>query len=163
MIIFIVPTVAFSASFRSSPVLQTRFMECSRYGTWSYRRFSASQFCKCFYLFCNSQSRYVILLTSYQQTLSVNNCPTRCDYIQFYYIFCRQLYMFRMISSSIIRSTIQTVITTSGTGRTVFATVLWRGGVVPTPPRQRTVANTVRPVPDVVITVYVCFWWWVEL
>ena len=53
----------------------------------------------------------------------VNNCPTGCDYIQFYYIFCRQLYMFRMIPSSIIRSTLKTVITTSGTSRTVFATV----------------------------------------
>ena len=51
---------------------------------------------------------------------------------------------------------IQTVFTTSGTGRTVFVTVRGRGGVgtlVPTPPRQRTVANTVRPVPDVVIRV----------
>ena len=51
---------------------------------------------------------------------------------------------------------IQTVITTSGTGRTVYATIRRRGGVgtgVSTPPRQRMVANTVRPVPDVVITV----------
>jgi len=37
--------------------------------------------------------------------ISVNNCPTGCDYIQIYYIFCRQLCMFRMIPSSIIRST----------------------------------------------------------
>jgi len=29
-----------------------------------------------------------------------------------------------------------------------------------TSPRQRTVANTVRPVPDVVITVWGCSWWW---
>ena len=55
----------------------------------------------------------------------------------------------------------QTVIT-SGTGRTVFATVRWRGGVVPIPPHQRTVANAVRPVPDV-ITVCVRFWWWVRV
>ena len=34
---------------------------------------------------------------------------------------------------------IQTLITTSGTGRTVFATFRCRG--VPTPPRQRKVAN----------------------
>ena len=49
----------------------------------------------------------------------------------------------------------QTVITTSGTVRTVFATVtdVEESELVPTPPRQRTVANTVRPVPDVVITV----------
>ena len=31
------------------------------------------------------------------------------------------------------------------------------------PPHQRTVANTVRPVPDVVITVWVCSWWWVRV
>ena len=56
----------------------------------------------------------------------------------------------------------QTVITTSGTVRTVFALVCCRGGpsavveeseLVLTPPRQRKVANTVQPVPDVVITV----------
>ena len=50
----------------------------------------------------------------------------------------------------------QTVITTSGTGRTVFATVRWYAG-------KRTVANTVRPVPDVVITVCVCSWWWMKV
>ena len=66
--------------------------------------------------------------------------------------------MFRAIPSSIIRSIFR-LITTSGTGRTVFATVRWRGVVVPSPPRQRTVANTVRPVPDVVITVWICSWW----
>ena len=32
-----------------------------------------------------------------------------------------------------------------------------------TPPRQRKVAHTVRPVPDVVITVYICSWWWVKV
>jgi len=49
----------------------------------------------------------------------------------------------------------QTVITTSGTGQTVFATVRWYAGVgVQTPPRQWTVANTVQPVSDVVITVW---------
>jgi len=31
------------------------------------------------------------------------------------------------------------------------------------PPRQRKVANTVRPVPDVVITFWVCSWWWVKV
>ena len=46
----------------------------------------------------------------------------------------------------------QTVITTFGNGRTVFATVRGRGGLFSTPPRKRTVANTVRTVPDVVIT-----------
>ena len=57
----------------------------------------------------------------------------------------------------------QTVITTSGTGRAVFVTVRWCGGVFPTPPRQRTVTKTVRPVPDVVITVWMCSWWWMRL
>jgi hypothetical protein len=58
---------------------------------------------------------------------------------------------------------IQTVITSSDTVRTIFATVRCRAGVVPTPPRQRTVANTVRPVPDAVITVWVCSWWWMRI
>jgi multisubunit Na+/H+ antiporter MnhC subunit len=59
--------------------------------------------------------------------------------------------MFRMLPSSVIRNILKTVITSSGTGRIVFAG--GRGGVVPTPPRQRSVAKTVRPVPDAVITV----------
>ena len=32
----------------------------------------------------------------------------------------------------------------------------WSRNGFPTPPRQR----TVRPVPDVVITVWMCSWWW---
>ena len=40
----------------------------------------------------------------------------------------------------------------------------WRSrNGVPTPPRQRTVANTVQPVPDVVITVWMCCWWWMRV
>ena len=35
--------------------------------------------------------------------------------------------------------------------------------LTPTPPRQRTAANTVRPVPDVVITVWTCSWWWIRI
>jgi len=58
----------------------------------------------------------------------------------------------------------QTVIRASGTGRTVFATVRWCGGVrVLTPPRQQMVANTVQPVPDAVITLWVCSWWWMRV
>ena len=57
----------------------------------------------------------------------------------------------------------QTVITTSGTCWTVFATALWRGGVGTPTPRQRMVANTVWPMPDVVITVWVCSWWWMRV
>ena len=55
----------------------------------------------------------------------------------------------------------QTLVTTSGACRTVFSTVRWRGGV-PTPPCQRTVANTVRPVPGV-NTVLMCSWWWMRV
>ena len=61
---------------------------------------------------------------------------------------------------------IQTVLTTSGIVRNEFATVRWRGGVgasVPTPPQQRTVANKFRKVPDVVIRVWVCYWWWMSV
>ena len=61
---------------------------------------------------------------------------------------------------------IQTVITTSDTGRTFFVTIHWHGGfgtAVPDPPLLRTVANTVRPVPEVVITVWVCSWWWIRV
>ena len=57
---------------------------------------------------------------------------------------------------------IQTVITTSGTGQTVR----WHGGVqtaVLTPSCQRTAVNTVWPVPDVVITVWMCSWWWMRV
>ena len=59
---------------------------------------------------------------------------------------------------------IQTVIT-SGTARTVFATIRWCGGVrtVLTPPRQQMEANTVWAVPDVVITVWICSWWWMRV
>ena len=53
---------------------------------------------------------------------------------------------------------IQTVITSSGTPLATSRYLLPSVNVeserlLPTPPRQRTVANTVRPVPDAVITV----------
>ena len=57
----------------------------------------------------------------------------------------------------------QTVITTSDAGRIVFATIRWHGGVGTTPPRQWTVANTVRPVPDVVIKFWMCSWLWMRV
>ena len=44
--------------------------------------------------------------------------------------------------------------------RICYLPMSWRSR---TPPRQRKVANTVRPVPDAVITVYVCSWWWVKV
>ena len=91
--------------------------------------------------------------------INVNNCPRRCDLYRVLLYLCRQLYIFRLIPLSIIRSTLKTVITTPGSGRTV----LLLSADVPTPPRQRTVANTDRPVPDVVITVWVCSWWWMRV
>ena len=74
--------------------------------------------------------------------INVNNCPTRCDYIQFFLYFCRQIYVFQMIPSSCSLNLIHPV---------------------PAPPRQRTLANMVRPVQDVVITVWVCSWWWMRV
>ena len=42
--------------------------------------------------------------------------------------------------------------------------LMWRSqNCVPIPPRQQTVTNIVRPVPDVVITVWVCSWWWMRV
>ena len=89
---------------------------------------------------------------------SVNNCPTRCYYIQFT-DSCTCFVWYPHPSSGAPSNCNYNI----GTGRTVFATVRWREGVVPTPPRQRTVANTVRPVPDVAITVWGCSWWWMRV
>jgi len=36
---------------------------------------------------------------------TVNNCPTRCDYVQFIIFFCKPLYMFRVVTPPNIRST----------------------------------------------------------
>ena len=55
----------------------------------------------------------------------------------------------------------QTVITASGTGRNVFATFRWRRGVGTHV--QRTVANTVRSVPDIMIVVWMCSWRWMRV
>ena len=71
---------------------------------------------------------------------------------------CRYFFLCSWVRASWI-----IVITTPGTGRTVFANICWRGEVrVPTPPCQQTVANTVRPVPHV-ITVWMCSWWWMRV
>jgi len=43
---------------------------------------------------------------SVHHEIYANNCPTRCNYIQFIYI-CKPLYMFRVISPPIIRSSCQ--------------------------------------------------------
>ena len=49
--------------------------------------------------------------------------------------------------------------------RIYYRPLTWRNRTPssPTPPHQRTVANTVRPVPYVVITVWMCSWWWMRL
>ena len=48
--------------------------------------------------------------------------------------------------------------------RICYRPLSWRSrNSVPTPPRRRKVANTVRPMPDAVITVYVCSWWRVKV
>jgi len=40
---------------------------------------------------------------SVQGEIYANNCPTRCNYIQFNYV-CKPLYMFRVVFTPIIRS-----------------------------------------------------------
>jgi hypothetical protein len=75
---------------------------------------------------CVNSKIWILCSWVRESWINVYNCPTRCDYLQFYYIFCRQLYMFRMIPSSIIRSTLKTVITTSGTNRICYRSLMWR-------------------------------------
>ena len=96
-------------------------------------------------------------------SVCVNNCPK--DATIYSFIIFLQRYLHISDDTLIHHQEHNQTIITSGTGRTVFATVRWRGGVgtVPNPPRQRTVASTVRPVPDVVITVWVCSWWWMRV
>ena len=72
--------------------------------------------------------------------------------------------MFRMIPSSIIRSTFKLLLQHLAL---VEPNLLPSADVeeseTPTPPRQWTVANTVRTVPDVVNTVWMCSWWWMRI
>ena len=82
--------------------------------------------------------------------INVNNCPTRCDYIQFYYISANS-------------STCSEWYPHLSSGAHVHCNYSNWHNFVPTPPRQQKVANTVWPVPDAVITVYVCSWWWVKV
>jgi hypothetical protein len=39
------------------------------------------------------------------QPCHFSNCPTRCDYVQFFLYICKPLYMFRVVTPPIIRST----------------------------------------------------------
>ena len=67
-----------------------------------------------------------------------NNCPTRWSYVQFVYI-CKPLYMFRVVSSPIIRSSSHCI--------------HWTGTAVPIQSRSRQVAVTVLLVLHEVDTV----------
>jgi hypothetical protein len=51
----------------------------------------------------------------------VNNCPTRCNYIQFIYV-CKLLYMFRVVSPSIIRSSCHCIHTICSSHPVTFMT-----------------------------------------
>ena len=83
---------------------------------------------------------------------TVNNCPTRCDYIQFYYISAN--------SSTCLGWYLHPL---SGAHVNCNYSIWHWSNSVPTPPRQRKVGNTVRTLPDDVVTVYVCSWWWVKV
>ena len=80
-------------------------------------------------------------------------------------ISCKLLYMSRVIPSPIIRSTLKYNYNIwHWSNRICYRPLKWRSqNGVQTPPRQHTVANKVQPVADVVITVWVCSWWWMWL
>jgi hypothetical protein len=97
--------------------------------------------------------------------LNVYNCPTRWDYIQFYYISvnCSTCFGWYLHPSSGAHVNCNYNIW-HRSNSICYRPLSWRSrNGVPTPSCQRTVANTVRPVPDDVITVYVCSWWWVKV
>ena len=52
------------------------------------------------------------VFTSQLTWTDANNCPTRCNYIQFIYI-CKPLYMFRVVSPPIVRSSYHCIHSTS--------------------------------------------------
>ena len=64
--------------------------------------------------------------------INVNNWPTRCDYIQFYYI--------------------------SANCSTCFGWYLH-----PSSGAHVNCNYSIRPLPDAVITIYMCSWWWVKV
>jgi hypothetical protein len=97
--------------------------------------------------------------------INVNNCPKRCDYIQFYYISADSSTCFGWYPHpSSGAHTYSNYNIWHWSNHITTVRWAWRSrNSVPTPPRQRTVANTVRLVPDVVITVWMCSWWWMSL
>jgi len=97
--------------------------------------------------------------------INVSNCPMRCDCIQFYYISADGSTCFGRYPhpSSGAHSNCNYNIW-HWLNCICCHPLMWRSrNAVLTPSRQRTVANTVRPVPDDVITVWVCSWWWMRL
>ena len=92
--------------------------------------------------------------------MNVNNCPTRCDKIQFYYISADSSICFGWYPHPSSRAhTNCNYSIWHWSKRICYLPLTWRSRSSDSPPRQLTVANTVRPVPDVVITIWVCSWW----
>ena len=87
--------------------------------------------------------------------MNVNNCSSRCDYVQFYYISAGSSTCFWWYprTSSGAHSNCNYNIW-HWSNRICYRLLTWR---------SRTVANTVRAVPDVVITVWVCSCWWMRV
>ena len=117
--------------------------------------------------FCHRETSGLILSSWVRASwINVNNCPTRCDYIHFYYISADSSTCFgwSLHPSSGAHVNCNYIIW-HWSNRICYLPLTWRSrkSGVPTPPRQRKVANTVRPVPDVVITFWMCSWWWVKL
>jgi hypothetical protein len=104
---------------------------------------------------------------------AVSNCPTRCDYVQFLY-FCKLLYMFRVVTPPIIRSTYNcnySIWYWSNFGKCSVWSQLKMRDMVPTVCatfRDRTIAEgntdgTVHTLYTCYNYSYMCSWWWVEL
>jgi hypothetical protein len=95
--------------------------------------------------------------------IKISNCPTRCDYMQFYYFSASSSTCFGWYPHPSSGAHVNCNYNIwHRLNRIGFLPVSWMiRNPSPTPPRQRKVANTVRSVLDVVITVYVC--WWVRV
>ena len=111
--------------------------------------------------------------------ISVNNFPTRCDYIQFLFpancstcfgwylhpssgarVNCNYSIWHQLNRITTFRCHGGVWLHSSGTGWTV----LLPSAVVESDPFTAAEgSNTVPSVPDAVITVYTCSWWWVKV
>ena len=112
------------------------------------------------WLFIDAKSITILFSRVRALWINVNNCPKRCDYIQFYYISAENSTCFGWYPhpSSGAHSDSNCNIW-HWSNRIFYPT----GVGTPTPPRQRTVANKVRTVPDVVIRVWMFSWWWMRV